>query len=70
MGIDGRGLESVDTSNSVIFIGKRKSSKKKDNCNIFTALSEEAGVGSDVIDVVEPEKSSTGTGKVEALDFE
>ncbi|CAB4269180.1 unnamed protein product [Prunus armeniaca] len=70
MGIDGRGLESVDTSNSVIFIGKKKSSKKKDNCNIFTALSEEAGVGSDVMDVVEHEKSNTGNGKIEALDSE
>ncbi|PQQ04118.1 eukaryotic translation initiation factor 5B [Prunus yedoensis var. nudiflora] len=71
MGIDGRVLESVDTSNSVIaFTGKKKSSKKKDNCNIFSALSEEAGVGSEVMDVVEPKKSSTGTGKIEALDSE
>lgn len=59
-------VEDEDAS-MIAFTGKKKSSKKKGN-SVSTALGEEAGVGSEVTDVVEPEHPSTGTSKIEADD--
>lgn len=59
-------VEDEDAS-MIAFTGKKKSSKKKGN-SVSTALGEEAGVGSEVTDVFEPEHPSTGTSKNEADD--
>nr|XP_011458515.1 PREDICTED: eukaryotic translation initiation factor 5B [Fragaria vesca subsp. vesca] len=49
----------------ITFTGKKKSSKKKSN-SVFTAVGEDAGVGSEIADVVEPEQPATATSKIEA----
>ncbi|XP_062022269.1 eukaryotic translation initiation factor 5B [Rosa rugosa] len=57
-------VEDEDAS-MITFTGKKKSSKKKGN-SVFTALGEDAGVGSEITDVVEPKQPTTGTSKIEA----